>query len=95
MRNYQVGFVRAGDDGPKARTVKALSPGHAQQQFYRENPECKIIAVWTEARAGNAYLGEVRYEPVSPVKVEPVPVTKSEEQLFPFWNDCISHTPRT
>jgi hypothetical protein len=91
---YHIEFAADGETAElRHETVRARSPGQAQFFFHQRFPGYRILKQWTEARAGGACLGTINYEPVSTTRIEPLPEIKTEEQTFPFFDECRSTKP--
>jgi hypothetical protein len=91
MPTYNIEFVLNGQTKPCVLAFKASTPGGAQKRFFEKFPGGKILRQWREARINGCRFGRVMYEAVSIVAVEPLrPVSKVEETVFPFFNQCLS-----
>jgi hypothetical protein len=90
MHISHIEFLSDGATESQLRTIRARSPGQAQFLFHQRYPGCKILKQWTEARVAGCYLGVIEYAPVSTIKVDPLPGTRTEETTFAFFDECRS-----
>jgi hypothetical protein len=93
LRTFNIEFVLNGQTKPCILAFKAHSPGAAQRRFHEKFPEGGILRQWSETRINGRCFGHVTYEPVSTVRVEPLPASKAEEQTFGFFDSCLSTRP--